>query len=222
MKSLVDSPASSVEHWSVVSTFQSSKISNFRDFNTTASSASLSLFSNHNLGLPSAITMASYCNPDSSDVLKLEPDPPDPLQQLFASLSDHISRQTLQIQEQLQLNDIKNTQDQESFKIEVRQELDEFRALLARQPTVSVGSTPGNPTPVQPSLPPVVTHGSGPGNTSLTLVGNAPSSTVDLQAQMMLFLSESFSKLTTFLSDQKPDSKTEWHKFSGDSKKFRA
>ena len=48
------------------------------------------------------------------------------------------------------------------------------------------------------------------------------SSSNDLHSQMMLLLSDSFEKLSTALSDQKPDSKVEWHKFSGDSKKFRS
>jgi hypothetical protein len=39
---------------------------------------------------------------------------------------------------------------------------------------------------------------------------------------MMLILTESFSKLSSVLTDQKKESKTEWHKFTGDAKKFRS
>jgi len=38
---------------------------------------------------------------------------------------------------------------------------------------------------------------------------------------MMVLLSESFTKLSTALSDQKQEPKTDWHKFSGDYKTFR-
>jgi hypothetical protein len=43
----------------------------------------------------------------------------------------------------------------------------------------------------------------------------------DPQVQMMLMLTESFSKLTSVLGDKTGDSKNDWPKFSGDSKKFR-
>jgi hypothetical protein len=39
---------------------------------------------------------------------------------------------------------------------------------------------------------------------------------------MMLMLTESFSKLSSVLTDQKQESKTEWYKFSGNAKKFRS
>lgn len=38
----------------------------------------------------------------------------------------------------------------------------------------------------------------------------------------MVMLTESFSKLSTVLVDENMDSKSEWPKFSGDSKKFRS
>jgi hypothetical protein len=44
----------------------------------------------------------------------------------------------------------------------------------------------------------------------------------DIQTQMLLMLSESFSKLSTALSEKKDDQKSDWPKFSGDQKKFRA
>jgi len=43
----------------------------------------------------------------------------------------------------------------------------------------------------------------------------------DLQSQMMQMLTDSFSKLSTVLSEKKEDTKSEWPKFSGESKKFR-
>jgi hypothetical protein len=38
---------------------------------------------------------------------------------------------------------------------------------------------------------------------------------------MMLLLSESFTKLSAALGEQKQDTKADWHNFSGDCKKFR-
>jgi hypothetical protein len=44
----------------------------------------------------------------------------------------------------------------------------------------------------------------------------------DFQTQMLLMLNETFSKLSTALTDNKSaDTKSEWPKFSGDPKKFR-
>jgi len=44
----------------------------------------------------------------------------------------------------------------------------------------------------------------------------------DIQAQMILMWTESFSKLSTALVDKNQDTKSEWPKFYGDAKKFRA
>ena len=44
----------------------------------------------------------------------------------------------------------------------------------------------------------------------------------DMHAQMMLMMTESFSKLSTAFAESKSDLKSEWPKFSGDSKKFRS
>jgi len=158
-----------------------------------------SLFLNHNLEVCHPNTMASDCH-----------------------LPSDISNQTRCIQEQLQLNDDKMNQAQENFKIEVHHELDEFRALLAHQQqgsSVPFSSIPA-PSPV------ISTTGStvGPSsmNQSSAISGYSISPPVDLQSQMMLLLTESFSKLSTTLSENKSDSKVEWHEFSGDSKKFWA
>jgi hypothetical protein len=48
------------------------------------------------------------------------------------------------------------------------------------------------------------------------------SSHANLQSQMMLMLTESFLKLTNVLGNRTSDAKSDWPKFSGNSKKFRA
>jgi hypothetical protein len=88
--------------------------------------------------------------------------------------------------------------------------------LVAQQGSPS-NSVVGQSSPVA-SVPSIST-------TSLTQVPTpqsiADSSSADLQTQMMLLLSESFTKLSTTLGEQKQDTKADWHKFSGDCKKFR-
>jgi hypothetical protein len=152
----------------------------------------------------------------------LDPDQPDAMQRLFTSLSNHISLQTDRIQEQLQLNDMKLTITQENFKTEVQNELDNFRALLVSH-YPSIVSQPSDlspqPATVVSSNPTVSSGLPSPVPMSQSVVSNVPG---DIQSQMMLMLTESFSKLSTVLTDQKPDSKVEWHKFSGESKKFCA
>jgi len=43
----------------------------------------------------------------------------------------------------------------------------------------------------------------------------------DVQAQLLLTLTESFSKMSAVLTDRSSDTKTDWPKFSGDTKKFK-
>ncbi len=84
-------------------------------------------------------------------------------------------------------------------------------------------SSPDNPisgvTPGLNTTPPLMVS-----SLTSSSVGGSSSSTssTDVQAQMMLMLTESFSKLTAIMGDQKgiSDSKTEWPKFAGDAKKF--
>jgi hypothetical protein len=133
-------------------------------------------------------------------------------------LSAHISVQTDRIQAQIQRNDEKLTLAQDDFKKEVRHELDEFRAMLITQ--LSSNSTSNVVTSPQVSTTPVPSTSPSPQVLSIPAATLPPSS--NLQSQMTLLLSESFSKLSTAISDQKQDSKAEWHKFSGDTKQFHA
>ena len=69
------------------------------------------------------------------------------------------------------------------------------------------------------SLP--VTQGLLTAGNSTLLQMPSNSSGNDFQNQMMMMLTESFSKLSLALCDKKEDTKSEWPKFSGDSKKIR-
>jgi hypothetical protein len=48
------------------------------------------------------------------------------------------------------------------------------------------------------------------------------SSFSDPQSQMMALMVESFTKLSTALTEKNTESKSDWPKFSGDVKKFRS
>jgi len=151
--------------------------------------------------------------PDTKQGSTPDPAPPDPMKYLFDALSAHISAQTLQIQEQIHQNDLKTTMAQELFLAEVRNELDTFRAMLHT-------SQPANEVPASSAVASSTTLSSPP--IPITQVSVSPSNSTDLQSQMMLMLTDSFSKLSTAIMDQKQDAKSDWHKFSGDPKKFRA
>jgi hypothetical protein len=146
-------------------------------------------------------------------------EPSDGMKQLFALLSNQLSSHTTRIQEQIQQNDRRWSISQEQFKNEVRNELDEFPALLAAQ-NCSKDTPPQVSSTVSTPVTTVRNPSTPCSSTSPPMVNSATS--VDLQTQMMLMLTESFSKLSNVLTDSKQDTKTEWHKFSGDVKKFRS
>jgi hypothetical protein len=75
--------------------------------------------------------------------------------------------------------------------------------------------------PVIPSSSTPVVSSSSPmsnGNLSQVLGLNLN----DVQAQLMLALTESFSKMTTIMTERSSDTKSDWPKFSGDTKKFKS
>ncbi len=106
----------------------------------------------------------------------------------------------------------------------------EMRAEMHNSTSSSVPSVPSNtPTIVNP---PVLT-------TSMSSMGSppTPTSSDDFQTQMLTVLNDTFAKLSSVISNtstvlqdtktaisesKSSDSKTEWSKFTGDPKKFRA
>ena len=125
-------------------------------------------------------------------------------------------------------NDEHLWQSQTSFKQEIRDELDDLCSLLRSpsggvvqdtpHPFTSVTSVSGVPPGLPMHPPPNISISSAPSVNGSTQSSNP----VDVQMQMMLMLTESFSKLTSVMGDQKSisDSKTDWPKFAGDAKKF--
>ena len=111
------------------------------------------------------------------------------------------------------------TQDNETFHREIRNEL----TLLWSSPqpqssTPMVSSTIAQPTLSSVSLTPL---NSSP-FTFPTTSTSSSTPPLDFQAQMLILLNDTFSKLSTAITETKSmDTKSEWPKFSGGVKKFR-
>jgi len=142
---------------------------------------------------------------------------------LFLAITDQIKTATQQISTDFK----KATEENADFKKEIREELDDMRKVLADQQhllNISSSSAQVNlpsPTPVvSVSTPTVPSTPVGPVS-SVPQTSSVCGSGQDLQAQMMLMLTDSFTKLSSALLD-KPDVKSDWPKFAGDSKKFRS
>jgi len=140
---------------------------------------------------------------------------------LFLAITDQIKTATQQISTDFK----KATEENADFKKEIREELDDMRKVLADQQhllNISSSSAQVNlpsPTPVvSVSTPTVPSTPVGPVS-SVPQTSSVCGSGQDLQAQMMLMLTDSFTKLSSALLD-KPDIKSDWPKFAGDSKKF--
>jgi hypothetical protein len=113
-------------------------------------------------------------------------------------------------------------EDHNDFKQEVRSKLDELHMLVLQQgqPTPQLQEFPR--TIESSSSPPIMTSrvNTTPIPDTVPAVVSDSSSIRDLQSQMMLLMTESFSKLSTAFVEGKSKSKTEWPKFHGDPKKF--
>jgi hypothetical protein len=98
--------------------------------------------------------------------------------------------------------------------------------IVVCQPSTTV--VPPHPTT---SIPPVIPSSSTPVVSSSSPMSNGNLSATpqvsglnsnDVQAQLMLALTESFSKMTTIMTERSSDTKSDWPKFSGDAKKFKS
>jgi hypothetical protein len=111
----------------------------------------------------------------------------------------------------------------------VREEINELRRLLQAQQMQSSDNTSlmQNPSEGQGLAvsQETVTSGSTSAMPSVISSANTSSATVsqptDLHAQMMLMMAESFSELSSVLAETKTESKSDWPKFLGESRKFR-
>jgi hypothetical protein len=163
----------------------------------------------------SHISQSHYSNKMESDckdigtTTKLE-EPLD-MKAFFASLSTHISSQTISIQEQITQNDSRMLKIHENFKNEVRRELEVLRLLVANQQML-IDSQLAALLPTQ--SPPVAVASLSPPSPVMSTSPTVLTSPIsDFQSQLLLTLTKLFGKLSSALTDQKQDSKAEWPKF---------
>jgi len=191
----------------------------------------------HNFSLATNFQMADDCDEQKPSVIPYAG--LDDVSKMLAALSTQITSQNMKISQEI--SQVVSTND--VFKQEVRSEIDELRSLISDLKTASVSSLrldtnpPGLPINNHITSVPIVQSPSIPSSVSSTLpvgqtVSNPP---LDPQAQLMSLFTASFTKFSEALSgnqdtitklsaalSEKPDTKSEWPKFSGDSKKFRA
>jgi hypothetical protein len=172
----------------------------------------------------------------SSKMIKNDEDPK--ITQLFTILSKQItqlSSQNITIQDQLRDNEHTIStkfrmvvQENESFKQSMRSELDELHNLILSQ---SQPISPSRQATSVSSSSSKMNSGASSNNGSqspppisgiTTIVSPSVLISSDPQANMLLMLAESFTKLTSVLSDKSDLKSSDWPKFSGDQKKFRA
>jgi hypothetical protein len=192
------------------------KISNCHFFESSGVSSRMSSVGfSHNFSVSNFCTMEDDCD-DSPGFPQTTQNMFD-INHLFDTFTKQLSVHMNNLQAQLRETDERVFRNQVAFKQEIREEMDELRSLL-----------------IPPSSPPLIPDASAGSPKVSTLPSSvsidAPSapfantsSSEDVQTKMMLMLTESFSKLSNVLADNKTqDTKNDWPKFSGDAKKFRS
>ena len=214
------SSSSSADSTTSLSSEDDFEISNFQNFECTPRFPINSTL--HNFEITQFSRMESDCK-DQSPEIKHDPtmSNQDAILQMLDAISSRMMQNYQTLQDQLTQTTLevqRITQDNDTFHHEVRQELNVLRSassvstVLPPAVTPTVNSTNPSPSVVMPS---------DGGSTQLSTTSN-PGTPVDFQAQMLLMLNETFSKLSTALTDNKTtETKSDRPKFSGDSKQFR-
>jgi hypothetical protein len=145
---------------------------------------------------------------------------------LFTSFSSQLTNYMDRLQTQLMVNDMKVAAMQETFQQEIWSEMDILRQMVASQPSansIPVPNPTATPAVIPSSSPLVVSFPTPTSNGPLSStppVSGLPSN--DVQAQLMLMLTESFSKMTTIMAERSSETKSDWPKLSGDTRKFKS
>jgi len=137
----------------------------------------------------------------------------------LASLCAQITTQNVQLSQEI--HQVVQTND--TFKQEVCSEIDELRTIIREMQNPSIQSQPTSGQVTNAiATPPVLALPQGaPASLSTGSASHTNLVPLDQQSQMMLLFADSVSKLSTALGE-KSDHKSEWPKFAGDQKKFRA
>ena len=187
----------------------------------------------HNLGNMSRPNMESNC--EDFDTGSIQASGLADITKIFEQLSLQITSQNTQLREhflsttqKVSTDFQKLTQDHEDFKNTVKLELESLRKSFVDKtgtPSTVAGTVPPPPSTSSSSFirsfATNLSQYSKPAHAVPTST-SLPSLGTDSQSQMMLFLADSFSKLSTALGEKGLESKSEWPQFSGDSKKFCA
>jgi hypothetical protein len=174
--------------------------------------------SSHNFQISNLVTMEADCK----DSTKMEERPSSitDMNMLFEALSSKFSSETDKITRNFQ----QVVDEHDDFRLEVRTELDELRRLINTNCVSQKSSSTSTSVPVvsTSSIPQVSNRSEPQPVSTLSATLASTNSSQDLQTQMMLLMTESFSKLSTAFSEGKHETKSEWPKFNGDAKRFRS
>jgi len=194
----------------------------------------IDLTPSHNSSVFKFDTMEADCQ-DDEDHPSVSPKQevlPD-LQQFLSTITTHISNATTKMSTDFHsVISANNVFKQElldanmDFKQEVRDEIAELRMLLHQQQQL-LNSNPSSTQhlPSQASSSNAISTSPLPvASSTSTQSSNLASSTSTPPStdQVLLLLTESFSKMANALTEKQSDSKSEWPKFAGDVKKFRS
>ena len=147
--------------------------------------------------------------------------------QMLSLISHQMMTNYQDLQDKLVQTDLKFTQELQRVTNEnmiLKQELQSAMQHTSGIPQSGGASSATLWVPAQTTstLPSPVSSSSVSVPISTQVVSSSSHLSNDLQLQMMALLSETFSKLTTVLTDTKAsDSKTKWPKFNREVKKFR-
>jgi hypothetical protein len=198
------------------------EISKFENFDTGQMSMDVCHLCTHNISVSNPITMEADCKDHQTKSSTVD------LTDILGALSSQISSLDRSIQNQLRDSEIKLLQENEAFKKNVKEEIDDLRRfIMSTSGSLPTQVSPSSSLPSVPSPVPNVTSSisssipvglSSTPNISSSVSTPAPT---DVHSQMMLLMAESFSKLSSVLTEKNTDSKSDWPKFAGDIKKFR-
>jgi hypothetical protein len=209
---------------SLLSSDDEFEISNFENFELLGKVSALSF--HNNLNSCHFSKMESHVKPNDSQVTNdtvpatTSSTAPEDIMQMLGLISTKMMSTIQELQTQMQQNEMKFSSELHCINQENERFRHDLLSIVHQNPSSGVvSSIDTTPSPVM---------NSSTTNQSITVpVSPSPAvgssgNTSDFQNQLMTMLTETFSKLTTVMSDSKSsDLKSDWPKFSGDTKKIR-
>jgi len=204
------------------------EISNFQNCNCEFPSTVQFFSYSHNFELETSIKMESDCQDEKCTATASENvSSNDSIMQMLTMISGQMMTNYQELQDRLLQTELKFSQDLQRIQTENATLKQDLQAVLQQNslsqatPLVSVPSPSSQGSVVLIASTPSSSTNSNIASSTVTAV--SPGSSPDFQIQMLSLLQDTFSKLTTVIADSKtPETKSEWPKFSGDTKKFRS